>query len=130
MDKIFIDTDILIDFTYRKNEILYDLLKFQKQGKAGLYINQVVLAEFFTDRKLRIKKNLDEAIDLVSFFVVLDINSKNGLLAGQFLREKQIFAVSDALIAASCMTSNLLLATRNRKHFQKIPGLQFYESSS
>lgn len=130
MDKIFVDTDILIDFTYKKNEILYDLLVLQKQKSIELHVNPVVIAEFFTDQKLKRKTEIEKAYKLVSFFSVLDINAKTGMLAGQFLRDNKINSMSDALIAATCVINPLLLATRNRKHFKKIPQLKFYEIES
>jgi tRNA(fMet)-specific endonuclease VapC len=33
----------------------------------------------------------------------------------------------DILIAATCLVHNLTLLTRNRKHFQHIPGLKLYQ---
>ena len=50
---------------------------------------------------------------------------KEGLLAAKFMREGLTFSVDDALIAASCLVNNMTLATRNKKHFEKISGLKF-----
>lgn len=127
MDKIFIDTNIIIDFTHKRNRILFELLENQKQNRVQLFINPVVLAEFFTDKNLSEEKKLEEAYELIGFFSSVDISTKIGILAGQFLRERKIISLGDALIAATCINDSFQLATRNRKHFQKIPGLQFYE---
>lgn len=127
MDKIFVDTDILIDYTHDKSKILRILLSQQKQSKVELFINPVVLAEFFTDKKFYNNDYLERISEFLGIFNLLDITEKIGLLAGKYLRENKTNALGDALIAASCLTHNLKLATRNKKHFQKIPGLQFYE---
>ncbi len=126
MDKIFVDTNILIDFTYDKNRILYDLFEKQKQEKVELYLNPMVLAEFFTDQKLKNDEKLKEAQELISFFTIIDINTPMGIIAGQYLREKKVASIGDGLNAATCTNNNLQIATRNKKDFEKVPGLNFY----
>lgn len=126
MDKIFIDTDIVIDYTHDKNKLLKNLLTDQKLNKVELFINPVVLAEFFTDQNLNEKKNMEQAYEFISIFNILDINVKIGILAGKYLRENKINSLGDALIAASCLIHDFQLVTRNRKHFSKVPQLQFY----
>lgn len=126
MDKIFIDTDILINYTHDKSKILRILLSEQKLNKVELFINPVVLAEFFTDQKLKNNNYMERISVFLGLFNLIDITGKIGILAGQYLRENKISALGDALIASSCLTHNFKLVTRNKKHFQNIPGLQFY----
>lgn len=127
MHKIFIDTDILIDYTHDKSKVLRILLSEQKLNKVELFINPVVLAEFFTDQKLKNNNYMERISGFMGLFNIIDITGKIGLLAGQYLRENKINALRDALIAASCLSNDCILLTRNKKHFQHIPKLQFYE---
>lgn len=127
MHKIFVDTDIIIDYSHGKNKILKSLLETQQQGKIELFVNAIVITEFFTDRYLSNKSKLEKAYELFNFFTVIDINAKTGFLAGELLREKKTDYLGDALIAATCVINSLLFATRNQKHFKRISNLKFYE---
>lgn len=126
MDKIFIDTDLLIDFTFQKNKILYTLIEKQKEKKVELFINPIVTAEFLTDKYLLHKEKLEGAYHFLGSFHLLEINANIGFLAGQLLREGKTPFISDAFIAATCLTYTLSLATRNKKHFKKVPHLRLY----
>lgn len=127
MVNIFVDTDILIDFTYQKNKILYTLFA-QKKAEKELCINPVVITEFLTDRNLIDEHKLEQAYSLLDSFHMIEINVKIGILAGELLREGKISFLSDALIAATCLVHDLSLATRNLRHFGKVPGLTLYSS--
>ena len=50
MNKLFIDTDVLIDFSHGKSHLLENILK-EKQTE--LFLNPVIIAEFFTDEALK-----------------------------------------------------------------------------
>ena len=126
MVKIFFDTDILIDYTFGKSKLLYTLLNEQKKREVELFINPIVTAEFLNDRNLLDTFKLKKAVKFLSLFQIIEIDVKLGIVAGQLLRENKIIFLSNALIAATCVNNTLLLATRNRKHFDKVPHLQFY----
>lgn len=129
MINIFVDTDIIIDFTHGNHSSLKRLLDLQRENKAELFVNPVVLAEFFTDQQLAEKKKLEKAYEFFHFFTVTEIQAKIGFLAGQLLREGITDYLGDAFIAATCITYAFQLATRNVKHFHDIPNLRLYEFS-
>ena len=124
MENILVDTDILIDYTKGKSIFLKQLLEKQKSGKTRLYINPVVLSEFFTDKSLNNKLNYRDALEFISNFSIINLNKKTGILSGEMQRNYSIIFIGDALIAASCIENNLVLATRNKKHFLKVKGLK------
>ncbi len=126
MTKVFIDTDIIIDFTKRKGEVLKNLLAQQKLSKIQLITNPVVISEFFTDKRLVESQKLEKAKLLFRFFTPVEITAKIGYIAGDLLREREIDFLGDALIAATCLVRNVPLVTRNKKHFTKVKQLQFY----
>lgn len=71
------------------------------------------------------KKKYKKAEDLFRFFSLVAITKEMGLTAGEILRGKRLPFMGDALIAATCLVKRLKLATRNRRHFSKVPKLQF-----
>ncbi len=123
--KIFVDTNVIIDFGHGKSVFLANLLFNQSKDATQLFINAIVIAEYFTDKNLKDTKKHAVAEEFIANFRVLSINKKEGLLAAKFMREGLTFSVDDALIAASCLVNNMTLATRNKKHFEKISGLKF-----
>ena len=127
MTKIFVDTDILIDYSKGYSQFLENLLEKQDQKQLELWVNPIVIAEFFTDSNLRNKEKLEKAKDFFGFFRVIEINKKIGLLAGEFLREEKVNFMGDALIAATCILEKIHLVTGNKKHFSKISSLDFFK---
>jgi predicted nucleic acid-binding protein len=91
-----------------------------------LFINPVIIAEFYTDLKLKNKQKREKAGKFLRFFKTINISGKTGLLAGELLRENRVLFLGDALIAATAIAGQLKLATRNKKHFKNAPGLEFY----
>lgn len=124
---ILVDTDILIDFTFNKKEILSFLFARQKKGEINLFINPIIITEFLTDQKLIENKRLEEkALQFLNFFDRVEITAKEGILVAKLLRERKIQFLGDAFIAATCLNRNLQLATRNKKHFQKVTDLTYF----
>jgi len=126
MKKIFVDTNILIDFSKGYKTILNTLFASSHQDQE-LYINPVVLAEYFSDKNFRSPKLLAEGKEFIKFFENLDVTRDVGVLAGDFISKGYASFLGDALIAATCVLNNCLLCTRNRKDFSKIPQLQLYD---
>lgn len=124
--KIFIDTNILIDYSKSRNDSLIKVLKMQNEKLAELCVNAVVIAEFITGINIKSKKTREEAKDFIKQFTVIGIGDEEGFLAGKLRREKQVEYMGDALIAATCLKNNLQLMTRNAKHFKNVEGLKFY----
>ncbi len=122
MIKVSIDTDILIDYSKDRDTVLDKLLS---EKIAELYINPVVIAEFLADQNLVSQKKLDEALDFLSRFKMININKKIGMETGRIMRKVPSLNWKDAMIAACCLVENCRLATRNQKHFNKITGLKF-----
>jgi len=120
--KVLIDTDILIDYSKDRDTVLDKLLS---EKNVELYVNPVVIAEFLADQNLVSQKKLDEALDFLSRFKMININKKIGIETGRIMRKVPSLNWKDAMIAACCLVENCRLATRNQKHFNKITGLKF-----
>lgn len=126
MTKVLVDTNIIIDFTKGKSKDLKFLFEKQEEGKINLYVNPVIISEFFTDRNLKNGKKLQKARDFFNLFDLANITKEVGFLAGELLREGKVNFLGDALIAATCLYFNLQLATKDKKDFTKIKQLTFF----
>jgi len=125
--KIFIDTNIIIDFTKGHTKVLKTLFEKKIKGEVELYINPIIVAEFLNDQSLKNKKTKTKALEFLMFFETLPITKETGIIASNLLREDKVSFLADAFIAASCLQHKLLLATNNKKDFQKIKELDFYQ---
>ena len=48
---------------------------------------------------------------------------------GQLRRDGNLIGDMDLLIASTALVNNLTLVTRNRRHFDRVPGLELYQDS-
>lgn len=126
MKKVLVDTNILIDFINGYNKVLSKLFILQEKGNIQLYINPVIVSEFYTDNKLHNKELRQKTDQFFSLFKVLEIDQLSGLICGDLLRTKQAFFLGDGLIAATCLRFDCWLATSNFKDFKKVKDLKFY----
>ncbi len=126
MVKVLVDTDVLIDYSKGYKGALDELFDKQSKTQAELFINPVIIAEFYTDLKLKNKQKRAEAEEFLRFFKIANISGKIGAKAGELLRANQTLFLGDALIAATAVIEGLKLATRNKKHFKNVPNLEFY----
>jgi predicted nucleic acid-binding protein len=124
--KIFVDTNIIIDFTKGYTKVLKTLFEKKIKGEVELYINPIIVAEFLNDQSLKNKKTKTKALEFLTFFETPPITKETGIIASNLLRENKVSFLADAFIAASCLQHKLLLATNNKKDFQKIKELGFY----
>lgn len=125
MIKILVDTDVLINYSKGYSKDLDELFLKQENGEVNLVVNSVVVAEFFTNDKLKIKTNVEKALEFIGLFEVVEIGKKDGILAGRLMGEKKVNYLGDALIAANCINGRFKLATKNKKHFRAVKGLKF-----
>jgi predicted nucleic acid-binding protein len=111
MSKVLLDTDILIDHLRGHRPL--------RLSDPKLKISIVTRCELFAGR------NVDEP-KLRRTLSVLDelaVDQAIAESAGQIRRESNI-PVPDALIAATALQHALPLVTRNRRHFDRVAGLE------
>ena len=126
MRNVFVDTNIIIDFTKGFDNNLNNLINLQKQNLVGIWVNPIVITEFFNDKSLKNKNNFDRSNKLFNFFKIVNLTGKIGFLAGEILRTNQVNFTADALIAATCLNNNLELVTNSVKDFKKVKSLKFF----
>jgi len=117
MNKVFLDTDVIINILRKQENTLIKLKKFIKQNYK-FYISPIVIAEIYAGAR---KNELEEIEELFSFFEILNINSEIGYITGNYANKyKKAFnkiSLEDYMIAATVKYFNIELWTYNKKHY-------------
>ena|SRR3989344_2314472 len=125
MKNTLVDTDVLIDFSKRKDKILKKY--FGKKDQWQLWVNPVIVAEWFNNRELCNTEKLEKAKVFIDLFNCAEIGKEEGERAGALIRNNEINYLGDALIAATCLVKNASLITRNIKHYKNVKGLKLLD---
>jgi len=126
MKNIFVDTNVLIDYSKGFGTKLKPLLSEQKENLVHLYINPIIIIEYMNDYNLTNKEKVLKAKKFFQYFILIDVNKNIAYITANLLRTKQISYIGDALIAATCLENKLELMTNNQKDFKKVRELKFF----
>ena len=120
---ICLDTSILIDF-YRK-KVKEKSVFFQLTTMYKLFAVSIV-----TEYEIMIGTNAEQAQYWTGFFdrvTILPFNKAANdaaiAVTKQLKTTNQLIEVPDIFIGATALSNNLKIATLNKKHFERIPGL-------
>ena len=122
-----IDTDWVISQLHGKLQIQNRLLQLQPDGLGISIISMAELYEgiIYSNDPSGNQKKFE---DFLSSVVIFDVNDEICRLFAEhrgFLRKQGLMIGDfDLLIASTCLYHNLILLTNNRKHFERINGLQ------
>ena len=129
MQKLIIDTNILIDYANGYAKWLDNFLKARNSG-TKLILPTIVIAEYFTSTALEKEENAEIADKTFSFFIKQDLNEEIAKVLGAMMRRKTYplgAGLADLIIAATAIYLDGELATRNKADFLKIPNLRFFD---
>jgi predicted nucleic acid-binding protein len=125
MSGVLVDSDVIIEVLRQQNsEILDSWVELADSGEA-VVCSPVSVAEVSHGMRDREKNTIEK---LFSGLLCFPIDQQIGRRAGDYLRifhKSHSLALGDALIAATASTFDLVLWTRNRKHFP-MRDLQFF----
>lgn len=127
MNYIF-DTSIIIDALRRGIKARGVFAKFDKIDD-NLFISSITGFELFSGKSSKDKKQSGRISKLLAHFIVIDLNWKIAKMAGDIYRDSvKGLEVPDYIVAATAMEIGAQVATLNKKHFQKIPGVSIYQT--
>lgn len=129
MSGMLVDSDVIIEVLRQQNrEILQSWIELADSPEAVI-CSPISVAEVFHGMRDR-EKNIIER--LFSGMLCFPIDQQIGRRAGDYLRlfhKSHSLALGDALIAATASTFDLVLWTRNRRHFP-MKDLHFFASKN
>lgn len=126
MEKILIDTDVIIDFLRGYNLRTKSFFLKIKNLEIKGCISLISIIELYTGIEKENNKQEINLKQLLSLLEILPINFDLSKHAG-FQRRKYHLSITDSIIAATSYIYKLGLFTFNTKHFQKIPNLVLYK---
>lgn len=122
-----IDTDILIYSLKGKEEVLENFKRKRNNPKSMSVITYGELIHGAKKSKYE-EKNLANVRRLIEIFPVIDITpaimETFGEIKAKLEKSGTVIADMDLLIASTALSRNLVLATNNIKHFDRIEGLE------
>ena len=128
--KYLVDTDYIIDFLVTQSSVI-DL--FSLLGKEGIAISLITVGEIYEGIYYGRKPEEDQASfqKFLSTIPTLPLNlsiiQRFARIRGELRRTGQIIGDFDMLIAATAIEYDLILVTRNIKHYKRIPNLSVYQ---
>ena len=125
MNKVLVDTDILIDHL-RGQEKAKEYLKEMENGKVSGVISVITEAELAAGESMKDILVEMKVRRLVRILEKVEVTSEIAWKAGELRRDFKC-RLMDALIAATALKLNLKLVTRNVRHYEKIKGLEIEE---
>lgn len=125
MNKVLIDTDILIDHL-RGQEKAKEYLKGIESGNVKGVISVITEAELAAGKSTRDMLIRMKVRRLVKILEKVVVTSEIAWKAGELKRDYNC-RLMDALIAATALNLDLKLVTRNIKHYETITGLEIEE---
>jgi tRNA(fMet)-specific endonuclease VapC len=126
---VCVDTSFLIALERRDNRAIEKMQEFEHDGEV-VYTTTITVAECYRGAygSKDKTKALKDTKGLLDHFAILDLDYESsriwGEMAAQSLRSDPI-GDRDLFIASIALANKqILIITKNKKHFQRIPGLQ------
>jgi predicted nucleic acid-binding protein len=116
-----IDSDVLIDYLRGLNQARIFLL--QESAERKLFIAILSFVEIYSGEETRDLKRRKLIDEFLNSFEIIPLDKNIAKQAGQIRRDyNKPFA--DAIIAASAISYDLILITKNEKHFSGVKNLK------
>jgi predicted nucleic acid-binding protein len=126
MSGVLLDSDVIIEVLRQHNPEVLDSWIELADSRDAVICSPVSVAEVFHGIRDREKDAVDK---LFSTLLCFPIDNETGRRAADYLRvfhKSHSLALGNALIAATASQFDLLLWTRNRKHFP-MKDVQFFD---
>ncbi len=125
MEKILIDTDVIIDFLrgyhLRTKSVFFKI----KNLEIKAYISLISIVELYAGIEEENNQQEISLKQLLSLLEILPIDFNLSKRAGN-VRRKYRLSISDSIIAVTSSDYKIKLLTFNVKHFANLPGIELY----
>lgn len=124
---VCVDTDFLIDLSNRDENAIQKLKENREKGIA-VYTTTISMGEYYTGayRSRNKEDRILKAREFLKAFIPLTVDHESARLWGQLSAELRSNTIGDLdlLIASISLSNKQVLLTRNKRHFERVPGLQ------
>jgi len=121
-----IETTFAVDILRGTDEKAREKIQALEKNKEILYIAAPTIGELILNPRL--EKEKERVIEFISSFIVLDLDKdsaiKSGEIEAELTKKGAMIQGEDIMIAAIALQNNETLITRNKKHFERVPGLK------
>lgn len=126
MKRVLVNSDVVIDYLRIRTGILEDLFDLQQEGEIELLVFGMTVIEVYSGLSAgRLEKEID---GLINCFEVVSLDKSLGKKAGEMRRGLgNKVQLGDLIIGATAVFFKANLATKNKKHFEQIPGIKFWK---
>lgn len=123
---LVVDSSILID--HLRGGSVWKRVLNNIEEDFRLFVPTIVIFELFVGQSSRDPSIVIKTRQLLHNFQRVELDEKIAKTAGELFRDfgKHI-QIQDYIIAASALSINAKVVTLNRKHFEKIPGVEVYD---
>ncbi len=126
MQKVVIDSDILIDHLRLSSQIFDSIVEGVRNKKIKVYLPAIVVSEIYSGNDTKESNKLVKINHLLELFEFIPASQEVSRTAGFLVRDYKA-GIGDAIVAATALSLNAKLATRNKKDFEDIEGLKFFK---
>jgi predicted nucleic acid-binding protein len=127
-----VDSDWVIDYLKGKTTAirLLDALSPEGIGISILTFGEVLEGIFFSRSREADSRDFDRFLEGASIVSLTEMSMRRFAdLRGTLRRFGNLIADMDLLIASTALVNDFTLVTRNRRHFDRVPGLDLYQGS-
>ncbi|AIF83664.1 putative nucleic acid-binding protein, contains PIN domain [Candidatus Nitrososphaera evergladensis SR1] len=121
-----LDTDCLIDLARNDEKAIAKVAELSDSGEL-LFTTIINVAEYYAGTfRSKTRGAVESARDYLRQFSILVLDEDSVLLWGRLYSELKSSAIGDRdlFIACIALANKQTLLTRNKKHFERVPGLQ------
>lgn len=127
---VVLDTSIIIDHLRQKNNQQTALMKIVDcVARESLALSVISVQELYEGRSTKEKAKEDYLLATIVPLRILPYSYEVAQLAGEIARDLEAsIEFADAAIASTALVNGALLYTLNKKHFEHIQGIEFWEA--
>lgn len=125
MEKVLIDTDIVIDLLRGYTERINKFIGRVEGKEIQVFISLISIVELYAGRDIEDREKEIALIEFLSLAEILPLDQTSSKLAGIFKRKYHL-GLADAVIAATSSNEKASLFTFNTKHFKDILEISLY----
>lgn len=129
---VILDTNIIVEhlrFSGKRDSALVKLAK--KTAKENLAVSVITIQELYEGRSSKERQKEDYLLATIAPLRVLSYTYEIAQMAGEIARDlKEPIEFADAAIAATAIINGAIFCTLDKKHFQGIINLEFWQDNS